>query len=243
MNSVSFRQNFPKELPEISAKKKAIFDEFLEIWHLELANKQRYNLIEIFNHTYGVRSQYYKRLKNHQIRTLEIGTGLGTHIHFEDLGHQEYFANELRENMLDHVKRDHPTVHCIPGDIQEPTGFSDDFFDRINAIHVLEHLPNLPACIDECFRILKPGGLFQVVIPCDPGLLYGFCRSISAKRIFEKKYGIDYDEFITREHINTPNEIMALLREQFSVMQRSFFPFKVPSVHLNLCLGLSLIKQ
>ena len=30
---------------------------------------------------------------------------------------------------------------------------ADGYFDRILAVHVLEHLPNLPAAIRECYRL------------------------------------------------------------------------------------------
>ena len=32
--------------------------------------------------------------------------------------------------------------------------FADGFFDRSIAVHVLEHLPNLPAAIREVYRLL-----------------------------------------------------------------------------------------
>jgi ubiquinone/menaquinone biosynthesis C-methylase UbiE len=57
-----------------------------------------------------------------------------------------------------------------------PTAKPNSHFDRLIAIHVLEHLPNLPRAIDECHRVLKLGGKFAVVIPCDPGL-GNLCKS------------------------------------------------------------------
>lgn len=64
--------------------------------------------------------------------------------------------------------------------------FDNGYFDRINAIYILEHLNNLPSRIDEVYGHLNINGIFQVVIPCDPGFVYKICRNISAKRIFEK---------------------------------------------------------
>ena len=70
--------------------------------------------------------------------------------------------------------------------------FPDDFFHRVNVVHVLEHLPNLPACIDEVARVLKADGIFQVVAPCDPGAstrsaeLFrpeGFLRNVMVKTL------------------------------------------------------------
>ena len=120
--------------------------------------------------------------------------------------------------------------------------FNNDYFDRINAIHILEHLSDLPSCIDEIHRLIKKDGLFQVVIPCDPGFFYQICRNISAKRIFEKKYKKNYDDFIKREHINSPQEIINIIEEKFKNVDRKFFPLSIPLIDINLCIGLSFKK-
>ena len=106
------------------------------------------------------------------------------------------------------------------------------------------HLPNLPACIDEVHRLLtKKTGIFQVVLPCDPGLLYEFYRSISARRLFEKKYNMNYDVFIKREHINSPNEILDIIEEKFEIVEKKFFPIAVPFTDFNLCIGVTAKKR
>src|SRR6185437_8225251 len=116
--------------------------------------------------------------------------------------------------------------------------FDDGYFDRVLAIHVLEHLPKLPAAVDELHRVLKPGGVFAVVIPCDPGLVYEMARKISAERIFRWRYHQPYRWLIRREHINSPREITGQLRRRFRIEARRYFPFAVPAVNLNLCLGM-----
>jgi hypothetical protein len=79
-----------------------------------------------------------------------------------------------------------------------------------------------------------------VVIPCEGGLAYGLARRISAQRIFEKRYGQSYDWFIQREHINRPHEVMAELDTHFETVHRAWFPLGMPSVTLNLCIGITL---
>jgi phosphatidylethanolamine/phosphatidyl-N-methylethanolamine N-methyltransferase len=113
-------------------------------------------------------------------------------------------------------------------------------FDRIVVVHVLEHLPGLPAALDEVRRVLKPGGLLSVVLPCDPGLAYAFARKISAERIFRQRYHLPYGWLIRREHINSPDEILSLLAERFAEIDRAYFPLRIPIAHLNLCIGVTL---
>src|SRR5271166_4044331 len=130
-----------------------------------------------------------------------------------------------------------PEFQTHIGDCQKRLEFPDGYFDRILAIHVLEHLPNLPAAIGEMYRLCsKDRGVFSVVIPCEGSLAYGLARRISAQRIFEKRYGMSYKWFIEREHINLPHEILEVLGKHFVVSHRRFYPFPVPLLFCNLCI-------
>jgi len=48
---------------------------------------------------------------------------------------------------------------------QCPWPFNENTFDEISAIHVVEHLQNLLDFMDECHRILKPGGALYIETP------------------------------------------------------------------------------
>ena len=229
---------FPKKIKKLSKKKKFISDSFIKLWHQEL---KKISIIENFNHNYVARSKIiFRERERGRIKTLEIGAGIGNHLYYEELKHQDYYCIEIRNNMIIEIKKKFPQVTCIKGDIQKNTGFDNNFFNRIHAIHVLEHLPNLPRAINEIYRLIKPSGIFQIVIPCDPGFLYSIARKISAERIFKKKFKMDYKWFIEREHINTPEEILFLIKEKFKIIDKKYFPFLIPSINFNLCLGLTL---
>jgi SAM-dependent methyltransferase len=229
--SVLERFKWPKVIPALNGEQLAISDDFVRHWHDVLPT--RYGAIERFNHGYPL-----KILPDQEhFKTLEIGAGIGAHLAFEDLNRQNYHCIELRENMAEAINKRFPSVTATVGDCQENLPYEDGSFDRVIAVHVLEHLPNLPGCIKEVHRILKQGGLFSVVLPCDPGLAYGIARKISAERIFRKRYKQSYSWFINREHINSPNEILSLLDDGFTETDRSFFPLRVPAINLNLCVG------
>jgi len=234
---------WPKVLPPLTPEQQRINDDFMQRWHVELAGKSRYGLIERFNHQFPLRHSRpgFKT-------TIEIGAGLGGHLHYEQLTPEQerhYYCNEYRENMAAEIKRLHPRVQTIVGDCQQRMDFPDGYFDRYIAIHVLEHLPNLPATIREAWRLLnKDRGQLLVVIPCEGSAAYSLARRISAQRIFEKTYGMSYDAFIKREHINLPHEILAELDPWFIVETRSFFPLPfLPFAFNNLVIGLSLIPR
>jgi SAM-dependent methyltransferase len=118
--------------------------------------------------------------------------------------------------------------------------FEDASFDRALAIHVLEHLPDLPSAIAELRRVLKDDGRLVVVIPCEGGVAYGLARRISAQRIFERRYKVSYDWFVKSEHINIPREIVAELTDYFEILERRYFPLRLPITAANLVIGLTL---
>ena len=234
---------WPKILPPLTPEQQRISDDFMKCWHEELAGRTRYRLVEKFNHEFPVKYSHpgFKT-------TLEIGSGLGEHIRYERLTptqEENYYANECRENMVAEIRKSFPHVKTVVGDCQKRFDFADDFFDRFIAVHVLEHLPNLPATIREAHRLLdKQRGQFLIVIPCEGSSTYSLARKISAERVYRKRYGGDYSWFYTREHINRPHEILAELHPYFTVEARSFFPLPfLPFVFNNLVIGLSLAPR
>lgn len=46
-----------------------------------------------------------------------------------------------------------------------PFPFEDKSFDEIQCLDVLEHLDNIPATMEECHRLLKPGGIIKISTP------------------------------------------------------------------------------
>ncbi len=230
-------QKWPKVLPELTEEQQRISDDFMKFWHEVLPKS--YGIVESFNHLYSVRNA-----PKGFHRTLEIGAGLGEHLLYEKLsGEQasEYTALEVRRNMVDEIRKRFPTINVALGDCQAHLDFADGFFDRILAIHVLEHLPNLPAAVAEMHRLCnKEIGVFSVVIPCEGSFAYTLARKISAQRVFEKRYKQSYRWLIEREHLNKPPEILAELLPYFDVVHRRFFPIPIPVIACNLCIGLTL---
>lgn len=224
---------WPKRLPALTEEQREIREDFHKYWLTILPS--RYALVEKFNHSYPLRT-----LAHGVRRTLEIGAGRGGHLRFENLESQEYVALELRPELAEIIRASYPAVRVVVGDCQETLDFPDGYFDRVLAIHVLEHLPNLPKALEQVHRVLRPTGLLSVLIPCEGGPAYSMARNLSARRIFEKRYKQSYDWFVACEHINLPDEIISELRARFSIVHQTYFPLKIPIVGLNLIIGLTL---
>ena len=227
---------FPKKIPKLTAEQKLIKDDFMEHWLKVL--RKKYGIVDKFNHNTVVKS-----MPKNFLKTLEIGAGIGEHLNYEKLNDNQkknYYAMDIRENLLKIISKEHPMVNTILGDCEKKINFENNFFDRIIAIHILEHLPNLPIAINEVSRVLKSSGLFQIVITCEGSLAYTLARKISAKRIFEKKYKTSYDWYIKSEHVNFPHEIINELKKKFAIIKETYFPIPISIKFCNLCIALDL---
>ena len=231
-NEMNKESRWPKKLPILTPEQQAIREDFMRFW-LEIL-PENYSIIERFNHRYVLS----KNLPS-PCRTLEIGAGVGAHLAYEDLSSQEYTALELRQELAHKICLKYPGAHVLIGDVQQHIDAPDGWYDRIIAIHVLEHLPNLPAAIKEIKRVIKSDGNISIMIPCEGGMGYKIARNISAKRLFKKRYACSYDWLVKSEHVNNAWELLEECRRNFKVVDKTFWPLKIPSIHLNLVIGIT----
>ena len=226
---------FPKKIPNLTNEQREIKNDFMEHW-LKILRK-KYSIVDKFNHEIVVNNRpdiFHK--------TLEIGAGIGEHLNYENLTNEQkknYYAMDIRENLIKIISEEHPNVQTVLGDCEKKINFENNFFDRVIAIHILEHLPNLPNALNEISRVLKKDGLFQIVIPCEGSIAYTIARKISAERIFKKKYKTDYDWYIKSEHINFPYEIISELKKKFIIVKKKYFPIPLSFEFCNLCIAIN----
>jgi SAM-dependent methyltransferase len=228
---------WPKRPPPLTPEQEAAREAFMLAWHNLLPAK--YGIVERFNH--GALSRLPPGRKHW--RTLEIGAGIGGHLPFEDLSCQEYHALELRDEFCELLSQRPGIAGVHSTDIEQPTPFDSGSFDRVVAIHVLEHLRDLPRAVTEIYRILADDGIFDVVLPCEGGLAYYFARRISAKPFFEKRFGMSYDPIIANEHVNTLREVLDTLEPYFAAETVSRFPLGIPIDSINLAIALRMKKR
>jgi SAM-dependent methyltransferase len=226
--------SWPKRVPELTEEQRRIQDDWMRYYHERLPDDHA--RVVRFNHEYAARSAG-------RGRTLDIGAGLGEHLRYEDLSSQEYHAVELREDMAAAIRRDFPSVVTVVADCQQHLPYDDATFDRAVAIHVLEHLPNLPAALSEIRRLLRPGGVLSVVIPCEGGLGYSLGRRVTTQRAFEHRYKTSYKWHIESDHVNDAREIIGELQHLFEVTDSTYYPARVSLIDLNLLVGLTCVKR
>jgi len=227
---------WPKTPPPLSEDEVRINDDWNRYW-FEI-NRGKYSRTIDFGHRYVV---------NHSpagfVTTLDVGAGLGEQLQYERLTPEQmrnYVCLERRETMIAGLRERWPAVQIADVDCTRRMPFPDAHFDRILAIHVLEHLADLPAFLDEAVRLLSPGGRLMMIIPCEGGLAYAAGRRVTSQRLFEKRYGLPYGRFIRAEHVNQAWEVLTEVRRRFRVEHQSWFPFAVPSIHMNFVAAMTL---
>jgi len=95
-------------------------------------------------------------------------------------------------------------------------------YDRILSIAVLEHVPELPEMVARTALLLKPGGMLRVGIPNEGRLGFRLGTAVKGWE-FRRKYGLEYGILMRGEHLNTADEIEAVLKTFFISCRRRLF--------------------
>jgi len=165
---------------------------------------------------------------------VEIGCGHGHQLHYSGNRYTCYVGLDIEYKLLCTLLQRFPGTMVVNGDAYA-LPFRDSSVDCILSVYCFEHLHQLPDCLAEIQRVLKPEGALLVGLPVEGGLLYKVGRHLTTKRYMECKYGIDYDAIVRWEHWNTFNEVVEMLWEQFKISEQRVIPFPfVPNVDVNV---------
>jgi len=102
-------------------------------------------------------------LPRHPSRVLEVGCGSGwTAAFLRRAGHEAYGV-DLHHGPLGAFDFDREISYASADAARLP--FADGSFDAVGMYQVLEHLPDPARALEECRRVLRPGGRLVVVGP------------------------------------------------------------------------------
>lgn len=171
---------------------------------------------------------------------LEVGAGTMAHLHFVRHRYGRYIASDHDPKVIAMIE----AMDLPDGvEVQKLSGnrlpFADDSFDRLIATHVLEHVPDPHLALQEWVRVVRPGGVISLILPCDPGLAWRFGRMLGP-RAKARAAGLEYDYFMAREHINAIFNLRQLLKYHFPRRQETWWPLRVPLPDLNLIYAANL---
>lgn len=151
--------------------------------------------------------------------TLEIGAGTLNQFNFEKKAgiydivepYSFLFQNSPFLKLVDNIYDD---ISLIPLEKE---------YDRIISIASFEHILDLPDVIGRCGLLLKEGGIMSVSIPNEGRFLWKFAYSNTSGKEFFRRFGLKYDVIMHYEHVNTADEIEAIIKYFFQ------------DVSINLC--------
>ena len=170
-------------------------------------------------------------------KVLEVGAGTGEHIKHIRHRFNEYWVTDANLPMLNQAtEKAVPNINgrvFIQKEDATKLSFVDGSFDRVIAAHILEHINKPHKALREWARVIKPGGVLSLVLPCDPGFAWRFGRMIGPRKKFQEA-GIDYDYWMSREHVNSINNLVTFVRYYFPVIREQWLPCRVPSMDVNL---------
>ncbi len=188
----------------------------------------------VLAHSHVVLEKAYSA-DDHFGQVLEVGAGSGRHLETVRHGFDAYWLTDANPNMLAQARDRHGDDDRIKYQVEDSTGlsFEDNSFDRLIATHVLEHIVNPHDVLREWSRVVKPGGVLSLVLPCDPGLAWRVGRCFGVRQRAEDA-GIDYDYWMAREHVNSIFNLVTFIHYYYSERQESWWPLRVPFADLNL---------
>ena len=101
--------------------------------------------------------------------------------------------------------------------VWKPLDFEDNFFSRVIASHLWEHVSDPEKYLLDWYRVLRPGGVISIALPCDPGFLWQLGKEINVGRWLKltKLMREDYDYINAHEHVNSIYNLEAILRFHF----------------------------
>jgi SAM-dependent methyltransferase len=100
-----------------------------------------------------------------------------------------------------------------------PYPFRDNSFDRVTALHVIEHVSDVIRAMEEFHRLLRPGGTLRIVTPhytdfssfCDP-THKTHLTSFSFRYFLENHGGFDYYSPVKFHEISVHLKLLAFWR-------------------------------
>ena len=176
-------------------------------------------------------------------RVLEVGGGGGGHLPYIkhkfltyellDLHHPPLPEKWKREDIIVTVG----DVECIPA-----ASFS---FDRVIVPCLLHHVKDPVKALEECNRVLKPGGLITIFLSCDPGLAVRVLRRFTVARTSKNLGFLGHSYMQAKDHRNHVGSLLELVNFEFRKykIKKRFYPFLLPSWNVNGYVIFQGIKQ
>ncbi len=118
---------------------------------------------------------------------LEVGATAGEHLDFVRHRFSRYVMLDIRDSVEAHevaarASRPKTAVEFMLGDAQSLATIDDASVDRLVSMCLLHHLDDPRGSLRHWRRVVRPGGVLSIFVPCDPGLLWRVGRATTTFR-------------------------------------------------------------
>lgn len=169
---------------------------------------------------------------------LEVGAGSGHHYNFIEDKDVRYILTDASDEMLAVSSSRHAQAVAAGKLVIEKQdasrlSYADGSFDRLIATHVLEHMPNPVAVLQEWNRVVRKGGLISLVLPCDPGMAWRLGRHFGPRKN-ATRLGLPYDYVQAADHVNAIYNLVVFIRYHFEQISELWYPARIGLPDINL---------
>jgi ubiquinone/menaquinone biosynthesis C-methylase UbiE len=174
-------------------------------------------------------------------RVLEVGAGSGVHLDYVRHSYSEYVLSDSNDAMLAELAAQAEGNLAVKIEKQSAAAltYPNASFDRLIAAHVLEHIVYPERIVREWARVVKPGGVISIVLPCDPGMAWRLGRHLGPRRRAIKR-GLSYDYVMAMEHVNSITNLTSIIAHFFPRRTEYWWPLRLPSTDLNLIYAVNI---
>lgn len=214
-------RSYPRVRPELPKKHR---ESYIEHYRANRGGESRLGRIVLH-----LESWMHRRVaENLQAeRILEIGAGTLNHVHYHPHARIYDAVEPFRELWEDSPVRQQ--VNHIFGDLARIP--EDERYDAIVSVAVLEHLTDLPLILARSGLLLDENGSFRAGFPSEGGFLWGLAWRATTGMKYRWDRGLDYGSIMRHEHVNTADEVVALLSYFYERIALDRFP--APWHHLS----------
>jgi ubiquinone/menaquinone biosynthesis C-methylase UbiE len=176
-------------------------------------------------------------LRNYYEKILEVGAGDLEHFKRFQLSFSDYWATDIRmtKKPKEKVEKLNSLLTLAYADAQN-LSFNDNSFDLLLATCLLIHLPNPEKALNEWRRVTKDGGEIAIYVPCDPGLLIRFSRTLFVLPKHSRNKSRNYRTLCAKEHVSSLHVLNILIKDtfKFDKVKIKRWPFRFFGWNLNL---------
>ena len=200
-------------------------------------------ILYIINHKlldFGINKIYNEHV-------LEIGGGAEPHIKYMDLSKIKSYTiidDKFFKKTFLKLKKKHKNIKFNFIDYKKIKFYKPKVkFTRMIASHSFEHFIYFEDDFLKLLYLLKKKSIISIALPCDPGLIWRSLQFISyfkQKKYYGWKSISEKDLDDARDHVTPTQNILKILNYYFSSLKKTFFPFFLPIIELNIFLIIQL---